>query len=210
MPRDRTHVRRPAVSQSLTSRARHVPEVGPMSAAAQLPTTVAPSRPSRSPSARRPATAPAWHAPACGMGSDVRGVLTPAAPVSGAASCRGSDRAAARHGRVRAGDARILARRSRGAADAAQRLTRRGATALAAGTLLVAAALLSVARLSAPADPRPAVVQTPISVQRGDTLWSIAQSLAPDRDPRLVVAELERVNHLTTSLLTPGQRLRAG
>jgi hypothetical protein len=90
------------------------------------------------------------------------------------------------------------------------RLTARGLAVLAAATALVAAALISVARLSAPTGEAATVVTTPISVHSGDTLWSIAASLAPHRDPRLVVADLERVNHLTTSVLTPGQRLRPG
>jgi len=45
-------------------------------------------------------------------------------------------------------------------------------------------------------------------VNDGDTLWSIASQIAPQRDPRAVVATLERVNHLTGSILLPGQRLR--
>lgn len=46
-----------------------------------------------------------------------------------------------------------------------------------------------------------------ITVKQGDTLWSIAKQLAPTRDPRDVVAELGRVNALTTGVIQPGQRL---
>jgi LysM repeat protein len=47
-----------------------------------------------------------------------------------------------------------------------------------------------------------------VTVSEGDTLWSIASHIAPQRDPRTVVATLERINHLTDPLLQPGQVLR--
>jgi len=47
-----------------------------------------------------------------------------------------------------------------------------------------------------------------VTVHDGDTLWSIASQIAPQRDPRTVVAQLERVNHLSDPMLQPGQRLR--
>ena len=46
-----------------------------------------------------------------------------------------------------------------------------------------------------------------IPVRRGDTLWSIASSLAPDSDPRPVIQELKEENHLRGSDLAVGQRL---
>jgi Tfp pilus assembly protein FimV len=42
---------------------------------------------------------------------------------------------------------------------------------------------------SAPGEIRPTAVYT---VRPGDTLWDIAVALAPDKDPRVVVAALER------------------
>ena len=43
-------------------------------------------------------------------------------------------------------------------------------------------------------------------VQPGDTMWSIAERLAPGGDPRPVVAELE--SQMGSDTLQPGQRLR--
>ena len=91
----------------------------------------------------------------------------------------------------------------------AVRLTRRGYAV--AGLLVVAltVGLVWLAHASAisaapPAVKPPAVV----TVNAGDTLWSIASRVAPQRDPRAVVAELQRVNHLSDPLLRPGQQLR--
>lgn len=88
------------------------------------------------------------------------------------------------------------------------RLTRRGYVVLG----LVAAALtagvlwLAHASASAPA-PHAANAAAVVTVQDGDTLWSIASRIAPERDPRIVVADLERVNHLSGPDLRPGQVL---
>jgi Tfp pilus assembly protein FimV len=93
---------------------------------------------------------------------------------------------------------------------------------LGASTVLTALALVLIAWSSAPASAgaspsrggavadqpgRPAVVV----VQSGDSLWSIAQRLAPGSDPRSVVARLERLNKLADGAqLVPGQQLRTG
>ena len=76
--------------------------------------------------------------------------------------------------------------------------------------LLVVAAILALAFVggratadgSAPGEIRPAAVYV---VRSGDTLWDIAVTLAPDRDPRVVVAALERAAGGAT--LHPGQRI---
>lgn len=44
-------------------------------------------------------------------------------------------------------------------------------------------------------------------VEPGDTLWSIASMIAPARDPRAVVLEIERVNEAAAEGLVPGQTL---
>jgi Tfp pilus assembly protein FimV len=87
------------------------------------------------------------------------------------------------------------------------RLTRRGYVALGLVVAAVTAGLLWLAHASAPAAP-PTMDVRVVTVSEGDTLWSIASRIAPQRDPRTVVATLERINHLTSPLLQPGQVLR--
>jgi LysM repeat protein len=91
------------------------------------------------------------------------------------------------------------------------RLTRRGVVALAVLVAAVAVALVGVARLSAPVPAQgaaPSRVPATVIVHPGDTLWSIAAKLAPQRDPRAEVAELQRLNDLSVPGLVPGQVLR--
>jgi hypothetical protein len=89
------------------------------------------------------------------------------------------------------------------------RLTRRGRAVLllvAAGLLLVA---ISVGRTGSQAatftETGPALQQT--TVQQGETLWSVARRIAPDNDPREVIVQLRRINHLQGSTLRVGQQL---
>jgi Tfp pilus assembly protein FimV len=44
-------------------------------------------------------------------------------------------------------------------------------------------------------------------VRSGDTLWAIAQRQDPASDPRPVVDEIQRSNHLSNGSIVPGQRL---
>ena len=46
-----------------------------------------------------------------------------------------------------------------------------------------------------------------VTVSAGDTLWTIAQEVAPGHDPRDVVYELKTLNNLAGGLLTPGQQI---
>ena len=86
---------------------------------------------------------------------------------------------------------------------------RRRAVAVAF-VLLVVVAILALAFVggratadgSAPGEIRPAAVYV---VRPGDTLWDLAVALAPDRDPRVVVAALERAAGGAT--VHPGQRI---
>jgi len=92
------------------------------------------------------------------------------------------------------------------------RLTRRGVAVAVLATVLLAALLLLVARLSAGAPPAtPALpAGSTVTVQPGDTLWSIAQRAEPGSDPRLVVDQLRKANHLNSVQLSPGQTLKVG
>jgi LysM repeat protein len=102
-------------------------------------------------------------------------------------------------------------------AEGPLRLTRRGVVALTGLTALLGGALLLLAHLSlglAPSTPQAssgtAAPNGVVTVQSGDTLWSIAARVAPSRDPRLVVAELRARNGLSTVSLLPGQTLKVG
>ena len=88
------------------------------------------------------------------------------------------------------------------------RLTRRGVHVLAAAVAVVAGLLVVLAWASAPAARPAAPAPAAVSVRAGDTLWSIAARVAPTRDPRLEVADLQRLNHLSGAVLIPGDTLR--
>jgi nucleoid-associated protein YgaU len=88
------------------------------------------------------------------------------------------------------------------------RLTRRGVVALTMAVLALGATLIWLAGLSAPHSAAAPPAPHSVTVQPGDTLWSIASQVAPDRDPRAEVAALQQRNHLTGVELFPGQVLR--
>lgn len=46
-----------------------------------------------------------------------------------------------------------------------------------------------------------------VTVGAGDSLWAIAESIAPHDDPRVVIDEIMRLNGLADMVLEPGQRL---
>ncbi len=89
------------------------------------------------------------------------------------------------------------------------RLTRRGRLLLTCVAVLGLFLLLSVGRAGSQAatvtGTAPALVQT--TVQPGDTLWAVAQRIAPDNDPRQVMAQIKRINNLHSSSLRVGQQL---
>jgi nucleoid-associated protein YgaU len=88
-------------------------------------------------------------------------------------------------------------------------LTRRGQlvlVALAAVVVLAVAGLMS--RTSGTATQRPEPIgQHSIVVQPGQTLWSIAKDVAPDRDVREVIYEIRRINGLDSAMVRSGQTL---
>jgi nucleoid-associated protein YgaU len=92
------------------------------------------------------------------------------------------------------------------------RLTHRGVVVVSTAVAVLAAALIGLAWLSAPSGasgpPAATAASDTVTVQSGDTLWSIATRVAPRRDPRAEVAALQEINHLDGAALVPGQVLR--
>jgi len=90
------------------------------------------------------------------------------------------------------------------------RLTRRGwaVAVLAVGIALAGALWLAHSSAMASSAPHRSPPST-VVVRPDDTLWSIATRIAPDRDPRVVVSELEQRNDLTRPTVHVGQVLRA-
>ncbi|WP_116082698.1 LysM peptidoglycan-binding domain-containing protein [Agromyces sp. PvR057] len=92
------------------------------------------------------------------------------------------------------------------------RLTRRGRavfTVLAAIPIALLAASLVLGGGGAAADGEGArgTSLAYLTVSDGESLWSIAESLAPNGDPRDLIAEIMRLNGLDDSVVQPGQRL---
>ena len=95
------------------------------------------------------------------------------------------------------------------------RLTRRGRFVFFGLPLILLAALvLSLAGfLNAPAkaaDSASELSLTPtftVTVQPGESLWAIAGTVAPERDPRDVVADIVQLNNLGAARVIPGQQL---
>ena len=98
------------------------------------------------------------------------------------------------------------------AAPAASHLTRRGRLALVAVIVAVLFGVFSLGRSAAEAAPEPqASLPAPVvqlaTVQAGESLWSLAERIAPDNDTREVVAQIRRLNDLNDSHLQVGQQL---
>lgn len=91
------------------------------------------------------------------------------------------------------------------------RLTRRGRvvfTTLAAIPLVIVAMLfvlnggVATATSAGPAHPLQYV-----TVESGESLWQLAETVAPQADPRDVVADIAKLNQLDGSTINAGQRL---
>jgi hypothetical protein len=91
------------------------------------------------------------------------------------------------------------------------RLTARGRavlTTLAAGPLVVAAALFILNGGGATASLTGSNVPFEyVTVESGQTLWQLAEQVAPQSDPRDVIAQIEQLNQLAGSDVYAGQEL---
>jgi len=108
----------------------------------------------------------------------------------------------------------VAARATRSGSDAVPlRLTRRGRrlartvivlmAVLTALVLSVTARSSSVEAGNAPAE----AATTTVVVQPGQTLWTVARSIAPNADVRLTVARIQDLNGITGAAVRPGQQL---
>lgn len=93
------------------------------------------------------------------------------------------------------------------------RMTQRGRRVLAALVALPVAAALGAgvlsggAALASRSEGAPAGTFDTVTVLAGDTLWAIAQQVAPAADPRDVVDEIVRLNALDGATVRAGQRI---
>jgi LysM repeat protein len=105
--------------------------------------------------------------------------------------------------------------RAKQAKPAPLRLTRRGRFVFIGVPLILLAALVLTFSgfLNAPAKAADSAAElslTPtvtVTVQPGESLWAIAEAVAPERDPRDVVADIIQLNNLDAARVVPGQAL---
>ena len=87
------------------------------------------------------------------------------------------------------------------------RLTRRGRLVVVL-TVLLGMLMAGFSLSHAPSSAAAHVVKPrTVTVAPGETLWGLAVRIAPHDDPRLVTAEIERLNHLATPSVFGGQQL---
>jgi LysM repeat protein len=88
------------------------------------------------------------------------------------------------------------------------RLTRRGRVLLLTALVAVLFGAFSLGRsVSQAAPPSAQPAAHVVTVEQGDSLWTLARRVAPDHDPRDVVAQIRDLNDLSSSGLVPGQQL---
>jgi hypothetical protein len=88
------------------------------------------------------------------------------------------------------------------------RLTRRGRIVLVLFVmLLLVIAGFTLGHGSSQAAGRHHHVQHTVTVEAGESLWAVAARIAPHVDPRVVVADIQSLNHLATPSVVPGQQL---
>ena len=91
----------------------------------------------------------------------------------------------------------------------ALRLTGRGRLAILLLVSLVAVVVMSLGHSMAfgGAEHSGGAATSSVVMQPGQTLWQIAQSIAPQADPREIVMRIRELNGLSGSAVQPGQQL---
>lgn len=94
------------------------------------------------------------------------------------------------------------------------RLTRRGRmvfTSVVAGPLAVLAIIVALnGGIAAAADASLATSSqsfTYVTIHAGQSLWHVAETVAPTADPRDVISDIMRLNQLDSSAVHPGDRI---
>lgn len=107
----------------------------------------------------------------------------------------------------------VVASAYRSAPATRLRLTRRGRRVLAGLAALPAVAALGAAivsgggALASLEESAPAGTFDTVTVMPGESLWSIAESIAPQADPRDVIDDIVRLNALGGAQLQAGQTI---
>ena len=91
------------------------------------------------------------------------------------------------------------------------RITRRGRvvlTFLVAIPLAIAAAITGIGAVGAAAGTHAGTTSFQhVTVEPGESLWQVAQTVAPNDDPRDVIANILSLNDLSSGDVQPGQSL---
>jgi hypothetical protein len=91
------------------------------------------------------------------------------------------------------------------------RITRRGRavlTLLIAIPLAIGAAVTGIGAIGAAAGTQGSTASYQyLTVEPGESVWQVAQSIAPTADPRDVIADILSLNNLSSGDVQPGQRL---
>ena len=91
------------------------------------------------------------------------------------------------------------------------RLTRRGRFVVAAMSALVigvlSVALATAAQATHHGSSSPGRYVTKVLVRPGQNLWSLAETYDPNADPRVISAQIQQLNSMTSDQLQPGQEL---
>jgi hypothetical protein len=76
-----------------------------------------------------------------------------------------------------------------------------------AGLLLGVGKSLQPAQASSTLSASKATTFEYVTIMGGDSLWSIAEQFAPDRDPRDFIAEIVALNNMSDSVVDAGMRI---
>lgn len=91
------------------------------------------------------------------------------------------------------------------------RITRRGRLVLSLSVLLAALAVVAAVILSGGSavatSSAGAVHFEHVTVSAGESLWQVAEVVAPGSDPRDVISDIVKLNDLSTTQVMPGQSL---